>query len=76
MITGHEIAASAPQIRRTAGESSQLLYRPSKQDQRDASRWVIESHLLEEALALSVPVPPSESASSPRMILRAAEVAR
>jgi hypothetical protein len=62
---------------RTAGEmSSQLLGRPSKQDQRGASRWAIESHLLEEALALSVPVPPSVSTSSPAMILAAMEALR
>lgn len=62
---------------RTAGEmSSQLLGRPSKQDQRGASRWTIESHLLEEALALSVPVAPSKSTSSPLVILRMVEAAQ
>jgi hypothetical protein len=60
---------------RTAGspEPQQLLAgRPSK-SQRVPARWFFESHPMKEGSVLRVPVPVSQSARGPRMILRMAE---
>lgn len=51
-VQAWESQPQKPGDARTAGESSQLLNRPFKHHQRDASRWIKESHLVKEGLGV------------------------